>query len=92
MSDPSAVVAGGVLPTAIAGLDDVLRGGLTRDRLFLIEGVPGSGKTTLALQFLRAAAERGEPVLYVTLSETEDELRAVASSMAGRSTALPCTS
>jgi len=80
MSDPSAVVAGGVLPTAIAGLDDVLRGGLTRDRLFLIEGVPGSGKTTLALQFLRAAAERGEPVLYVTLSETEDELRAVASS------------
>ena len=42
--------------------------------------MPGSGKTTLALQFLRAAAARGEPVLYVTLSETEEELRAVAAS------------
>jgi circadian clock protein KaiC len=46
--------------------------------LFLVEGVPGSGKTTLALQFARAAAERGEPVLYVTLSETAEELRSVA--------------
>ncbi len=53
---------------------------MTRNRLFLLEGMPGSGKTTLALQFLRAAVERGEPVLYVTLSETEDELRAVAHS------------
>jgi len=67
-----------VAPTNIPGLDDILRGGFTRHRLFLIEGVPGSGKTTLALQFLRAAAERGEPVLYVTLSETEEELHAVA--------------
>jgi circadian clock protein KaiC len=61
-------------------LDDVLAGGLARSRLFLVEGVPGSGKTTLALQFLRAAAGRGEAVLYVTLSETEEELRAVAAS------------
>jgi circadian clock protein KaiC len=67
-----------VAPTEILGLDDVLRGGLTRQRLYLIEGAPGSGKTTLALQFLRSAAARGEPVLYVTLSETEEELRAVA--------------
>jgi circadian clock protein KaiC len=65
-------------PTEIIGLDDVLKGGLTRGRLYLVEGAPGSGKTTLALQFLRAAAARLEPVLYVTLSETEQELRAVA--------------
>jgi circadian clock protein KaiC len=70
----------GVAPTAVVGLDDVLGGGMARNRLFLLEGVPGSGKTTLALQFLRAAVERGEPVLYVTLSETENELRAVAHS------------
>ncbi len=69
-----------VASTGIAGLDDILAGGFTRSRLFLIEGVPGSGKTSLALQFLMAAARAGEPVLYVTLSETEDELRAVAES------------
>jgi circadian clock protein KaiC len=64
--------------SGIPGLDDILAGGLTRNRLYLVEGVPGSGKTTLAMQFLMAGAARGEPVLYVTLSETEDELRAVA--------------
>src|SRR5688572_6053690 len=80
-SEPSRLAQSpGIAPTAIAGLDDVLSGGLTRNRLFLIEGMPGSGKTTLALQFLRAAVGRGEPVLYVTLSETEEELRAVAHS------------
>jgi circadian clock protein KaiC len=79
MSVPSSQVPG-VAPTGIPGLDDVLVGGLARHRLFLIEGMPGSGKTTLALQVLRAAAARGEPVLYVTLSETEEELRSVAAS------------
>ena len=70
----------GIAPTSIEGLDDVLAGGLARKRLFLVEGMPGSGKTTLALQVLRSAAARGEPVLYVTLSETEEELRAVSAS------------
>ena len=64
----------------IPGLDDILRGGIVRNRLHLIEGVPGSGKTTLAMQFLIEGVRQGEPVLYVTLSETEDELREVADS------------
>jgi circadian clock protein KaiC len=80
MPSPLPGQAPGVAATAVVGLDDVLVGGFARNRLFLLEGVPGSGKTTLALQFLRAAAGRGEPVLYVTLSETEEELRAVAAS------------
>jgi circadian clock protein KaiC len=69
-----------VASTGIEGMDDVLVGGFTRDRLFLIEGMPGSGKTTLAMQFLKAGAARGETALYVTLSETEHELRAAAAS------------
>jgi len=66
--------------TGIEGFDDVLGGGLTPHRLYLIEGVPGSGKTTLALQFLMEGVQRGEPVLYITLSETEEEIRQVAAS------------
>jgi circadian clock protein KaiC len=66
--------------TGIAGLDHVLNGGLTPHRLYLIEGVPGSGKTTMALQFLLEGVRRGESVLYVTLSENEEELRNVADS------------
>ncbi|HEX6266439.1 MAG TPA: ATPase domain-containing protein, partial [Burkholderiales bacterium] len=66
--------------TGIAGLDDILDGGFARHRLFLVEGMPGSGKTTLAFQFLMEGARRGEPVLYLTLSETEEEIRAVADS------------
>lgn len=66
--------------TGIAGLDDVLRGGLTPNRLYVVEGMPGSGKTTLGLQFLIEGARRGESVLYVTLSETAEELRDVAAS------------
>ncbi len=61
--------------TGVEGLDDVLAGGLTRRHVFLLEGSPGTGKTTIALQFLREGAERGEKCLYITLSETEEELR-----------------
>jgi circadian clock protein KaiC len=68
------------ISTGNAGLDQILRGGLPANRLFLVEGTPGSGKTTLALQFLRDGAARGESVLYVTLSETSEELNVVARS------------
>jgi len=64
----------------IVGLDDILLGGLRRNRLFLFEGSPGAGKTTLALQFLLEGARVGERGLYITLSETENELREVATS------------
>jgi circadian clock protein KaiC len=66
--------------SGVNGLDDVLAGGFARGRLFLIEGVPGAGKTTLALQFLMEGARRNEPVLYVTLSESEEEIQEVAES------------
>ena len=66
--------------TGIAGLDDVLGGGFARDHTYLVEGTPGAGKTTVGLQFLLEGARRGERCLYVTLSETADELRAVAAS------------
>jgi len=68
----------GRISTGIAGLNDILGGGLDADRLYLVEGMPGTGKTTLALQFLLEGRRRGERVLYVTLSESEAELRLVA--------------
>jgi len=64
--------------TGIDGLDDILNGGLTPDRMYLVEGTPGTGKTTLGLGFLLAGASVGEAGLYITLAETEIELRAVA--------------
>ena len=66
--------------TGISGLDDILGGGLAPNRLYLVEGMPGSGKTTLALQFLSAGRLAGERCLYVTLSETQEELEAVVAS------------
>jgi circadian clock protein KaiC len=66
--------------TGIPGLDDVLGGGFPTDHVYLIEGTPGSGKTTLALQFLLRGKELGERGLYITLSETTSELHTVARS------------
>jgi circadian clock protein KaiC len=62
------------------GLDNILCGGLPRNRLYLIQGDPGVGKTTMALQFLLEGAKRGEKGLYITLSETKEELEVVANS------------
>jgi circadian clock protein KaiC len=70
----------GQAKTGISGLDDVLGGGLEPGRVFLLEGQPGTGKTTIATQFLLSGAAAGERCLYITLSESEDELRAGARS------------
>jgi circadian clock protein KaiC len=66
------------MSTGVDGLDNILGGGLTPNRVYLVEGSPGAGKTTLALQFLLKGAEVGEAGLYITLSETRSELLAVA--------------
>jgi circadian clock protein KaiC len=66
--------------TGVRGLDDILDGGLASGRLFLLEGSPGTGKTTIATQFLLAGHEAGETGLYITLSETEAEFREGAQS------------
>src|SRR5690242_19402775 len=61
--------------SGIPGLDEVLCGGWARNRLHLLEGSPGTGKTTIALHFLMAGAKEGEAGIYVSLAETEQELR-----------------
>ncbi|MBR0989354.1 AAA family ATPase [Bradyrhizobium japonicum] len=66
--------------TGVWGLDNILSGGLSRGHVFLVEGAPGTGKTTVALQFLREGTKAGERCLYITLSETERELREGATS------------
>ncbi|MBR0668605.1 AAA family ATPase [Roseomonas hellenica] len=66
--------------TGVDGLDDILSGGLAPGHVFLLEGNPGTGKTTMALSFLLAGARAGERGLYITLSETEQELRDGAAS------------
>jgi circadian clock protein KaiC len=71
---------GSRVATGVTGFDDILGGGFPRHRMYLIEGSPGVGKTTLALQFLLDGVRRGERCLYVTLSETREELDAVAES------------
>jgi len=70
----------GRISIGIPDLDNVLGGGLTSNRAYLLEGTPGSGKTTIALQFLLDGARHGERGLYITLSETSNELREVARS------------
>jgi circadian clock protein KaiC len=76
--EPISRIGPDLVSTGVSGLDDILGGGLDADRLYLIEGRPGAGKTTLALQFLLEGVRRGERGLYVTLSESEAELRVVA--------------
>jgi len=66
--------------TGVEGLDDILSGGLSRRHVFLLEGSPGTGKTTISLQFLIEGAMRGEKCLYISLSESEEELRDSAAS------------
>ena len=66
--------------TGVEGLDHLLGGGFPINRMYLVEGDPGAGKTTLALQFLLTGVALGEPGVYATLSETEEELRDVAAS------------
>jgi circadian clock protein KaiC len=79
-SDEAIPAAAEPVSIGIADLDDILGGGLTANRSYLLEGTPGSGKTTIALQFLLEGARRGESGLYITLSETASELREVARS------------
>jgi circadian clock protein KaiC len=76
MTDTAAEAAA----SGVSGLDDVLGGGFAPSRIYLLEGAPGTGKTTIALQFLIAGREAGEEGLYITMSETDEELRATADS------------
>lgn len=78
MSDLVPDKASEVVSTGIPGLDEILRGGLPKDYVYLVQGDPGAGKTTLAMQFLLAGDRRGENGLYLTLSESAREIRRVA--------------
>ena len=80
MKNRKAADADALVSTGVPGLDDILHGGLTAHRLYLVEGDPGAGKTTLGLQFLLAGKARGEKGIYVSLSETRAELVAVGQS------------
>lgn len=80
MKQESDLGESGLIRTGIAGLDDVLGGGLVANRIYLVDGDPGAGKTTLGLQFLLDGLRQGEKGLYVTLSETLPELEEVARS------------
>lgn len=80
MNEPAVKEGKATVSIGIADLDNILGGGLTANRAYLLEGTPGSGKTTIALQFLLEGARNGERGLYITLSETSAELREVARS------------
>lgn len=80
MSSEQNIHTDSLISTGVPGLDNILRGGLTRDRLYLVEGQPGAGKTTLGLQFLVEGVKQGERVLYISLAENAVELHAVAAS------------
>src|SRR3954452_8366689 len=76
----TAVAVDARCPSGIEGLDEIIAGGLPKDCLYLVQGDPGSGKTTLALQFLLEGVRRGEKVFYITLSEKREELLKVVRS------------
>src|ERR1700752_2256698 len=76
-ASPSSLVATGVM-----GLDHIMGGGLVENRMYLLEGKPGSGKTTLSLQFLMEGVRLGEWCMFVRLSESVEQLRATAKSHA----------
>jgi circadian clock protein KaiC len=78
VANTSASTDAAPVPTGVPGLDDLLNGGYPSNRVHLVEGQPGSGKTTLGLQFLMDGIARGESGLYITLSESKRELQAVA--------------
>jgi circadian clock protein KaiC len=77
---PVRPISNPAISLGVPGLDSILGGGVPPGHLYLIDGDPGTGKTTLGLQFLRDGATHSEPVLYITLSESERELREVARS------------
>ncbi len=76
----ASVVKSSRIDTGISGLNDILSGGLPPGQMYLLEGIPGTGKTTIALQFIRTAIMAGEQALYITLSESKQELEASACS------------
>src|ERR1700749_4711617 len=78
MNDSKSSCKINAISTGISGFDGILDGGYASNRVHLIEGQPGTGKTTLALQFLLDGAGKGERCLYITLSESKDELEQVA--------------
>src|SRR6187549_557125 len=80
MNQPSPSPVSDRCTTGVEGLDEVLQGGFPKNHLYLIQGDPGAGKTTLALQFLLDGVRRGESGLYITFSETKTELETVARS------------
>jgi len=80
MSEPAARSARPKISTGIQGLDMILGGGIESERVYLVEGTPGTGKTTLGLAFLLEGVKNGESALYITLSESETELRITAAS------------
>ena len=80
MNNSDTVVQPTRIPTGIAGLDDILSGGLPIGQMYLLEGTPGTGKTTIAMQFIMQGIRTGEQALYITLSESRLELEASARS------------